>query len=204
MRTLLNIFCVAILLSGCAPPIQPVSDSTTPVVAKGFSVLPPKGDYWFQMGGSDTYRVMFGKTTPDEIKQKKSVILTAEILHATKKHDIRTPEGLKAEVDTYSTAKVPRHTLMSYKSSHYHDERLGTDCVRSEVVNEERDNPNYPGIVFLITGSIVTCRHPLSPDTVVVVGYSDRRPVDAASMLNDAVRNEIEWSVKSLEFLPVR
>jgi|APFre7841882724_1041349.scaffolds.fasta_scaffold38527_2 hypothetical protein len=204
MKTLLRVLSVAILLSGCAPPIQRVSDSATPVVAKGFSVLPPKGDYWFQMGGSDTYRVVFGKTTPDELKQKKTLILTAEILHATKKHDISTPEGLKAEVDTYLTLKVPRHTLKSFKSDHYRDERLRTDCVRSEAINEERDNPNYPGIVFLITGSIVTCRHPFSPDTVVVVGYSDRRPVDTTSILDEVVRKEVEWSVNSLELFPVR
>jgi hypothetical protein len=194
---------LVLVLSACAPTLKRVTDSATPMMANGFSLMPPKGDYWFQMDNLGSQKVIFFKTTPDDFKQTKSLVLSAETLSATKKNDIRSPDGLKAEVDANVRQPVPRHRLVAYQSESYRDEIRGTDCVRVSATNEERDNPNYPGKVFFISGKMSFCRHPLAPEMVVLVGYSERRPTDLSSMIDEAVFKECEDSLNSLRFLPL-
>lgn len=195
--------CLVLVLSGCAPTFKRVTDTAMPVVANGFSLMPPKGDYWFQMENTGSQMVVFGKSTPDDFKQIKSLVLTAQTLRATEKNDIRSQDGLKAEVDANVRQPVPRHRMVAYQSESYQDEIRRTDCVRVSATNEERDNPNYPGKVFLISGMMSFCRHPSEPKMVVLVGYSERRPTDLSSMIDEAVLKECEDSMNSLRFLPL-
>src|SRR5207247_3322377 len=83
------------------------------------------------------------------------------------------------------------------------DNPLEAECVRAEFVTEERDNPLVPGVVLTITGSGLWCRHPTSPQYVVFLSYSERRPQQEPSRLDDTLRNEAEGVWKSVAFVPL-
>jgi len=83
------------------------------------------------------------------------------------------------------------------------DDSLKVECVRIEFVTEERDNPLIPGVVLTITGSGLYCRHPSSPEYLVFLSYSERRPQQEPSRLDDALRNEAEAAWKSVAFVPL-
>ena len=54
------------------------------------------------------------------------------------------------------------------------DTTMGAGCVRVDAVQEERDNPRFPGAVMVLVAHTVDCLHPRSPGYVVSVSYSER------------------------------
>jgi hypothetical protein len=118
-----------------------------------------------------------------------------------RKHDIRSLEGLRLEVDDYVHTYSNRQTLVSSTIEPYQDKDLRTDCVRVEAVSQERNNSNHPGKVLLLTANGKICRYPSNPEYFVHVAYSERRIIDTPKLIDEALRKECEYSVNSLKFL---
>ena len=132
-----------------------------------------------------------------------SVIAVAALVKASR-HDIGSPEGLRSEVNDYVRRNLASYKIVSVNVEPYRDAQRNTDCARINTVSEESGNPLHPGKVLLMTVAGKACRHPLSVSHYVQVTYSERRPVGLPPLIDDALREECETTVNSLEFLPIR
>jgi len=201
--------CVGLLagvLFGCGPMPQhpvPVTDATLPVMATGFSVLPPGPEGWLVTQDSSRNMVGFGTFAQAGARQMGTVMIGAMIVKSDGR-DIRSLGSLNSAVIEALGAKVPRHTRVSEKFEPFQDAELNTDCVRVETVTEERSSPYYPaGKVLLITARGKVCRHALSPGYLVSVICSERRPNDVPPLMDETLAKECTHTVDSLKFLPI-
>jgi len=196
--------CAALI--GCATPLpEPrlVTDSNQRVQGAGFSVLPPSGEQWFVAIDASSDTIVFVKRDPEHMRQRGSVIVLATRFRA-QRNDITTADGLLSELDERVRAHSARYTLTSVKLEPYQDAKMPTDCVRINTTSEERNNPNRPGEVLLMTVSGKACRHPSAPAYFVQVTMSERRPVGSLPLVDDKLRSECEREIASMEFLPPR
>lgn len=192
------------LLAGCAapPPFTQVTDSATPAVGAGFSVLPPGGANWVLGADPSRDTLVFGKADRERVRQGSSFVVSAVRTRA-RSPDVGSAEGLRAEVDESIRTTSGRMKVLGSKTESYTDSVLGTDCVRFDTLIEERDNPKVPGKVLLMTSYGKACRHPASAAHYVVLTCSERRPVDSAPLLDEALRGECARTLDSLRFRPL-
>lgn len=205
MRTLL-ILAVALLAGACAtgPDFRMVDDADQPVVRRGYSILPPGGGQWVMQTNTPPEVAVFGKADRALARNKGSLVLSALGMQA-RRHDIATGDGLLAEVrDFVRGPGGGRITVVSEAFELYRDDALATDCVRVAAAFEERDNPRLPGEVLAMPMWGTACRHPQIKGYLVMVTYSERRPVAVPSLTTEALRAECERSVASLRLLPAQ
>jgi hypothetical protein len=196
---------LATVLYGCGSmqPMIPVTDAVVPIKAIGFSVLPPAPEGWFKLQDLPRNWVVFASVQSSE-RQIDTVMVIATLFKAVR-HDIRTSDGLYSEYTEAIKDEKPRVTQVSQKVQSYRDDELDTDCLRIEIVTEERNNPHYAaGKVLLRIDTGKICRHTLNPVLAVSVLCSERRPSDVPSIMNESIRKECAHSIDSLKFLPVQ
>lgn len=189
------------LTAGCVS-IEPrlVSDPSVRYEGSGYSILPPSGAHWYGIQGANY--IGFGKLDPAHYRQRSDRLHTFVVLATSDRVDgvdIRTNEGLMQILDQLTRrADPPRFRFISRTLDPYREQE--TDCARFEAAFEERNNPHAPGVVFLETGGGKFCRNPLAPEYIVMVSWSERRPVGHESMLDDRLRAECAHAIDSLRF----
>ncbi len=196
-----------ILAVSCAVPrYTPVTDPAERLEFRGISILPPQGDDWVFIKGP--HKVTFGKTIvkrrgrPAEMAH--TFIAVARTDHV-KKSEIETAWKLRQFVElNLIWAWTDRFKLVESKVVPISS--LGSDGAQYDVVNEERDNPRFPGFVLLMTTHGIQCRHPYSPGLLVNVAYGERhlQGDQPRPLLIEALKHEVEPFLKSLEFTRVR
>ena len=115
---------------------------------------------------------------------------------------VDTPEALSRSFSEryLPTLTSERVRLVDSKVRAYRDH--GTDCLRYEVVLEERDNAKLPGALLVLTDHGFQCRHPDSSRHVVHVYYSGRHVRGRPAIGGDLAR-EADVSLESVRFVPI-
>lgn len=186
---------------GCAPALVAVKDPTQRVEIGGVSVLPPTGQTWY-IGRPGSRQVVFGRRPPEP---PHSVVATALVdkieIGGAVLGPIRNAQDLQ-EVTERRLQSGGR--FVTIESSVRQDTAIGPECVRVDSVQEERNNPRFPGAVMVLVSHAVDCLHPRSPGYVVSVSYSERYVKGQQPFAADVLRAEGEAFIRSAVFTPVR
>jgi hypothetical protein len=184
---------------GCAPTLVAVNP-TQRVELDGVSVLPPAGQSWY-VGPRDGRHIMFGRMPPRPPHTIAAMTLVDKIeIGGAVLGPVRNAQDLK-EVTERRLQSGGRFTTIEASV------RLDTtmaECVRVDAVQEERDNPRFPGVVLVLVTHVLHCLHPRNPDYVVSVGYSERYPRGQQAFSAETLRDEGEPFIRSATFTPVR
>jgi hypothetical protein len=112
-----------------------------------------------------------------------------------------SPTQIQEHINRYF-AQGGRFRILEYKQAL--DRSLGVDCVRPDVVYEERDNPRAPGSVLVISVHGFMCRHPHVPTLGIILFYSERFVEGEQSLLTETLKQEAEAFLRSVVFKPVQ
>ena len=192
---------VGVAVAGCAPALVAVKDPAQRVELNGVSVLPPAGQAW-HVGPRSTRHVVFLRKPPESPHTIGAVALVDQIvIGGLVRAPIRNAQDLK-ELTERRFQSSGRFTMI--ESSIRIDTGMGAECVRSDTVQEERDNPRSPGVVLVMVIHTLDCLHPQTPGHVVSVGYSERYPKGQQPLPAETLRAEGEPFIRSATFGPVR
>lgn len=204
-RTTVACLAIAVGLLACATPeVRWVTDADTRIERNGISFLPPSGANWVH-AESGPYGAAFGKLVTDAKGERRTLIM-AVINGKLKgeKYDLKTDAGFRQAVEDFvkgdgeSGFKVRK----AQYSPPYRDQE--TDCIKFESSIEQSNSPVYPGEVLLMEGKGIICRHPTSPEYLVTSTFSERRRLGRDSVMNDELWKEVEHSMTSVRFTPVK
>src|SRR5262245_45011675 len=188
-----------LLLTGCAPAFRPVRNPGRRMDLYGFSVLSPQGSGWF-VGerGSDPRGVMFGKAlvkgpVPTLVAIASAADVPSEII-ARDADELRTVmERLMWE--RYRVVNG-QYFLRQYNASV--DRSPGAECIRYDLLQDERTNPVLKGKDLEIRVWGLNCLHPANPRLMIKVYYSLRTERGSAFVLDAGTQQEAEAFVHSL------
>lgn len=186
---------------GIPRPATPVANPTERLRLDGFSVAPPPGTDWYLSSEARGPRDMVlykrvGGTPPSHTLYVRAVAA-----------ELRTPvtdaNGLRAVVmrDLERERREYSRTMLM-RSRVVVDTSLGRECVRSETMYEERDNPELRGVLVLAQSSLI-CLHPSAPKRVIILVLSERFAQGDSSRVDAALRQEVETFFRSVEFTPL-
>ena len=192
----------------------PVGDATQRIELEsdGISIRPPTGGQWCIERGprNVTFHTspMLGKVlaaAPSKTQRLHSFVVTLGVFTAPENVKLDTPADLVA-VAEYWTQGGDRFTVRHRQLTL--DASLGADCVRYDLVGEERNNPLAGGSVLIqVFRDNYICRHPRARiPTLVWFGASERYLQDTPQheLLIGLLRPQWEPSVRSVMFTTSR
>ncbi|MFZ2124415.1 MAG: hypothetical protein WA012_16675 [Rhodoferax sp.] len=204
-RTTVACLAVAVGLLACATPeVRWVTDSETRFERNGISFLPPSGENWAH-AQSGPYGAAFGKLVIDAKGEPRTLIMA--VINGQlkeKKYDLKTEGGFRQAVEYFvkDGAQSGFKVSKAQYSPAYRDQ--DTDCMKFESSIEQSNSPVHPGEVLLIEGKGIVCRHPTSPDYLVTSTFSERRKLGRDTVMNDELWKEVEHSMSSVRFTPMK
>jgi hypothetical protein len=187
------------LVVGCGPTLVPVTDPTRRGELHGFSILPPPGDNWY-VG----YTAAGGRQV---IYTKRQAPLASVFVNASSfdltEFSVTTAEELREGKE--QMAEKLRQTEGRVATVRYDaavDRSPGAECVRYEVVQEERDNTNpaLAKLVLEIRTRGFDCLHPYKPGLVVKMLGTGRFPKGSAPVPGETTQREIDAFMQSVTF----
>jgi hypothetical protein len=188
-----------VLSIGCATsrvPGTPVHAGDARIAFRGLSIMPPNGQNWY-LTQRDPTGVLFAKVLMDD--DNRPIGNATFGLVATTTYSKGDPvANLKTFAEEHQRGGGRITTLSTRVTPGM---KLGAECVRTETIAEERDNPVSPGALLTLTIDGVYCRHPHSPHSLVHLSYSERRQKSAPSHVSAALRNEAEAVLQSVLFV---
>jgi hypothetical protein len=186
---------------GIPRPATPVTNPAERVRLDGFSIAPPPGADWYLSSEARGPRdVVFykrvGGAPPSHTLYLRAVAaeLRTPVANATALRGVLARDFERERRDAGRT--------MPMRSRAAVDTSLGQECVRSETIYEERDNPGLGGVLVLVQSSLV-CLHPAAPKRVIILVLSERWAQGDASRVDAALRQEVETFFRSVEFTPL-
>jgi hypothetical protein len=196
---------LAVASCATAPGYVPVTEPRAPVVGEGFTVLPPPGPNWQFMHRTDK-GVMFGKRTWDERSTERHhsrtfLVAVLDIVVRPAAPALANEFPKYVEDRFRSNEGQGRFTLLRAVASPRGEP--GTYCANFEIVVEERDNANFPGVVLEMTNSGFECLD-ASSGFIVRAFYSERRPKGDPPIMDEALRAEVESFLGSVKVTPLR
>ena len=186
---------------GIPRPATPVTNPTERVRLDGFSIAPPPGTDWYlsseargprdvvfykRVGGAPLAHTLYVRAVAAELR---TPVTDANGLRGVVVRD------LERERREYSGTMLTRSRVVV-------DTSLGRECVRSETMYEERDNPELRGVLVLAQYSLI-CLHPSAPKRVIILVLSERFAQGDSSRVDAALRQEVETFFRSVEFTPL-
>jgi len=195
-----------VLVLGCATqaPLGPIINPAERVEFDGFSVLPPQGKNWY-LGKSPYHGVVFRKRLFETPRSPEMHSFYASVTRDDLNgKELETPQDLLAFVE-HTFRVEPRFRVVN--SNVVLDDAMGnimdTDCVRYDMVQEERNNPIAPEAVLTLTVHGFTCRHPSSPKVAIGAWCSERYPQGEQSLLDETLQQECESFLKHVLLKPL-
>ena len=183
------------------PRLVPVADPTQRLEFEGFSILPPQTKGWvlveppIQVEPNLTARVYFiksltgeGASSGSELHRLTAVVRTFNVEAAK----TGTPTEILKSMGTGMSGEVALGKC------------FGRDCLRYQSTTELRDNPTYPGRVFLLNKTGYFVLHPESTAFVINVEYRQYHSRGAKPLSQAALEAEVEPFQTSLQFTAVR
>jgi len=204
-RTTVTCLAVALGLLACAgPEIRWVTDPETRIEKNGLSFLPPSGKNWGYVG-SGSHGAAFGKLVTDAAGEPRTLAMTVmNGQFKDKNYDLKTDAGFKQAIEYFlkGDAESGFKVSKAQYSPLYRDQ--DTDCMKFESSIEQSNSPVFPGEVLLMDGRGIVCRHPTSPDYMVISMFSERRRLGRDSVMNDELWKEVDHSMTSVRFTPMK
>jgi hypothetical protein len=199
---LLAVACAAVTAPpGIPRPATPITNPTERVRLDGFSIAPPQGADWYLSSEARGPRdVVFykkvGGAPPSHTLYLRAVAaeLRTPVTNATALRGVLARDFERERRDAGRTMPMRSRTAV--------DTSLGPECVRSETIYEERDNPGLGGVLVLVQSSLV-CLHPSTPKRVIILVLSERYAQGDSSRVDAALRQEVETFFRSVEFTPL-
>lgn len=204
-RTTVTCIVFAMGLLACATPeMRWVTDADTRIERNGISFLPPSGENWVH-APSGPYGASFGKLVTDAKGEPRTLIMA--VINGKlkeKKYDLKTESGFKQAVEFFvkDGAESGFKVIKAQYSPIYRDQ--DTDCIKFESSVEQSNSPVHPGEVLLMEGKGIVCRHPTSPEYMVTSMFSERRKLGHDSVMNEELWKEVEHSMTSVRFTPMK
>lgn len=177
------VFLEAALLISCATPRdqQPelIALPAKPerVSYPGFSIVPPQGGNWFLAQSQDPRVAMFrgsylkkGSTVGHTIAATIGTFWVPSSLQS----QFTAARLLDAIRNKSERQNTERFKLVSDNFVHF--KHRDADCVRGDLVAEDRGVPNAEGKLFQFSIHMITCQHPLMPGYMIQLEYSQRVP----------------------------
>lgn len=196
-----------VLLMSCAtsgqqqPELISLPDKLERVVYPGFSIVPPQGGGWFLAHSQDPRVAMFrgsylkkGSAAGHTISATVWAHWVPSSLQSQFSIE-KLLDGLKKKSERENTGRF-KYLSEKFSRLNFH----GADCVRGDLVAEDRGVPNAEGTPYRFTIHTITCLHPLSPAYMTQIEYSQRMP-PGAQPLN--IEPEGEAFFESLSFEPI-
>jgi hypothetical protein len=207
MRTWLAIFALAgtLAVASCATGSHPVpvTDPRVPIRATGFVVMPPPGDNWSLIERTSA-GVMFGKQTSGDIPGGKRQLRTFVVGVL----DVVVGGDLPAHASDFPRFLEDRmrmvenqggFTVVSVQTSPHGNP--STFCANFRLVLEERNNSNFPGVVFEMTNDGFECLD-ASKGFIVRAMSSERRPKGEPLIMNESLRAEVDAFLGGVSISP--
>jgi tetratricopeptide (TPR) repeat protein len=201
LRVSLWFFSACVIAAGCAaagPSPKVIADPTQRIEFDGFSILPPRGEGWVVLDPAPQVdpkvmavkayfvkRLTEGATSPSRLHRLTAVVRTVEIgdLIGSRAHLLQSIAG---------------------RFSGVLDTCFRGECVRYENTTEDRSNPAFPGLVFVISKQGLVVLHPDSPTLAINVEYRQYHAQGVTPLSAEALEREVEPFQRSLEFTAVR
>ncbi len=203
-RTTVTCMVFAMGLLACATPeMRWVTDSETRIERHGISFLPPSGENWVH-AQSGTHGAAFGKLVTDAKGEPRTLMMAVINGQLKEKFDLKTETGFKQAVEYFVNdgAESGLKVIKAQYSPPYRDQ--DTDCIKFENSIEQTNSPVHPGEALLMDGKGIVCRHPTSPEYMVTSTFSERRKLGSDSVMNDELWKEVEHSMGSVRFTPMK
>jgi len=185
------------MVSGCA--LQPVTNLKMRYYGNGFSALPPQGKDWYIVN-NDSFLLEFGKISPDKLEKYHTFIteIVAMKPEVSKVHS--ASEFPKAVEDIFTrTLGDDRFKLISIKTAPFGAK--GSYCSLYDITQEERDNPKAPGVILELTAHGFICLD-TSSKFLVNASYSERKPKGSKSIMDNALKQELEGFLTNIVVTP--
>ena len=188
-----------LLITGCAtqPGLEPVVPNQPIQIHNDIYVLPPEGD-WYRRTDRSGPLMLALKPPPDD--PTHTCFLAVGYWKELSDPDPGTPEALKDGVAKHLALSATGHFLntKAYVSPPYRFR--DTDCVRYELDQEERDNPNFPSeTVLILNNHGIACRHPNSTE-IVEAFFSERYKQGEQPLYNGTLQRETELFFSNITF----
>ncbi len=193
------IYLSGLLALGCGG-LRLVTNPTERLEFQSFSILPPQGENWY-VGRTDPRGITFFKKLMDRPVKATDVarsFFAAATAGETTYAKLTLPE--LRELVERSLTPVPGGRFRSVESQVIADNSLGAECIRYGTVQEERDNPRWPGFVLVMTVHGFQCLHPYASGLGVNLSYSERYVQGDQPVLSDALKQEVELFLRSVLF----
>jgi hypothetical protein len=170
------------------------------VQGPGFSYVPPSGPGWHVASRSPT-AVLYGKQPSGEmVGGRLTGHYTHSFLMAAIVDQPVSAGSSAAFVDAVRSAysaQDPKSRIKTVRAFARHYGEPGVFCAEFEAVVNERDNPNYPGMLLLMEQHGIICLH-RSLKFTVRLETSERRPAGEPSFLDQTSRHEADAFLRSL------
>ncbi len=170
---------------------SPITDATAVYELEGYSVLPPQGKNWFELG-RDRQHALFGKKIDSPTHSFVATATSGQVAEKFEK-----PEQFQDYVDKMRVADIDptRYKLIEFNSGF--DPSFPAWCVKYHARTEDRGAPHAKGRALQLEHFGVTCLHPALPGLVIDVGYSERGRL---AEISADLQAEGEGFVRSLKF----
>ena len=163
-----------------------------------FSVGQPHGGGWKLVSG-DSMPIVFSKE-PIWLSRRpvrsQTVVVALAVRDPGLVRDVDSEGFARAIEDLMRSTTTGRFRLVSVAATHRGE--VGDYCADYDLAMEERDNPEFPGVVFEIRNQGFVCLEQ-SSKFLVEAFYSERKPQGAPSVLDDIVRGEAEAFLADVE-----
>ena len=174
------------------------SDPNIPIQGYGFSILPPPGNDWI-VATQSREEVLFGN-------KKRSKPEHTFICGVFTRYIGDATFDSVDELARVATEKVSGKESGRFRNLEFEAQPTsvkGVGCMRIKAVAEERENPLFPaGTVLLQTNVFLVCPHPQNSKLAVITTQSERRPSGTPSILDDALKQEVESILATVVFTP--
>lgn len=170
---------------------------TTPELSAGT----PKGGGWKLLTDRARMPVVYWKdpvwmSTPPVKGQNLVVVLTTRNPNFARSVDA---EAFPAAVNGFLRRSAGKQSkVISIETMHAREP--AAYCADYVMIEEERDNPRWPGIVIETTARGFVCLE-RSSKVVIQAYYEESKPIGAMSVLDDVVRGEAEAFLKDISFV---
>ena len=189
-------------LGGGARLLAATGDLSRRVELAGVSVVPPPGPEWRPGPRGRTY-ASWGRRAPAD--STRTLVLTALVERIQIGGAVLGPVRTVEELERVERRRLrSQGRYVTIESRIRPDRSLGAECVRVDAVQEQRDNPRFPGMTMALSLHSIDCLHPLGPGYVVALGYSEgyaREPQERAVETLQALG---EAFIQSATFTAVR
>lgn len=206
-RLVLNtlVWLLSIFVASCAmcPSLKPVTNPTMRLEGVGFSALPPNGKDWYlyEQWTHAPYSYYFLKYEPKKQRPLQSFVTQVECIMSDVDKGSSPAEFRKAiERFLVNLNTTDRIHVVSIDVRFFGPQE--SYCALYDFVFEEKNNPHATDTVLVGYQHGFMCLQSISPKLIIHAAYSERRPQNESSILDETLKREVEDFLGNVVYLP--